>query len=84
MEDANGGLYVPKGFVLTTRKKNKTVDDFKGRKMGGCWQKGTRNNTVVYGFVSVFQYFKRKLNGGCDSVNFLISMKNPRPPTRYF
>ena len=34
MEDANGGLFVPKGFIPTSRKKNKTTDDYEGQRMG--------------------------------------------------
>ena len=60
MEDENGGLYVPEGSVATTGRKSKTVKDYEGWRMGGSWQKGTRNNTAVHGFIGGFQYLKRK------------------------
>ena len=66
MEDASGGLFVPKGYVPTVGRKRKQFNDYEGRRMGGSWQKGTGNNTVVPGFVGGFQYFKIKENGGCD------------------
>ena len=35
MEDANGGLSVAKGSIPTIRRKNKTIGDYEGRRMGG-------------------------------------------------
>ena len=52
-------LYLPLGG-------KKTVDDYEGWIMGGSWQKGTGNNTVVPSFVDEFEYFKRKNNRGHD------------------
>ena len=65
MEDANGGLSVIEGSIPTVGRKNKIVEDYDGRRMGGSWQKGTGNNMVVPGFVGGFQYLKRKENKGC-------------------
>ena len=53
-------LYLPLG------RKEKIADDYEGWRMGVSWQKGTRNNTVVPGFVGALQYFERKNNKGCD------------------
>ena len=66
MEDETGGLFVPKGSIPTVGRKRKTTSDYEGQRMGGSWQKGTRNNMVDPGFVDGFQYFKIKYNGGCD------------------
>ena len=35
MEDANGGLSTPKGFVPTVGWKIKIVSDYEGQRMGG-------------------------------------------------
>ena len=61
MEDANGGLSVP-----AIGRKIKIVSGYAGWRMGGSWEKGTGNNTVVPGFISGFQYLKRRNNRGCD------------------
>ena len=65
MEDANGGLSVPERSVLAIGRKRKIASSYEGWRMGGSWQKGTRNNTIVLGFIGDFQYFKIIIiNGG--------------------
>ena len=66
MEDADGRLFILEGSIPTIGWNNKEVDDHEGRRMGGSWQKGSRNNTVEPDSVGGFQYFKRKDNEGFD------------------
>ena len=35
MEDANGGLFVLEGSIPIVGRKNNTIDDYKGQRMGG-------------------------------------------------
>ena len=64
MEDANGGLSIPKGSIPTIRRKIKTTDDYEGWRMGGSWQKDTGNNTIASGLVSGFNISKEKTTEG--------------------
>ena len=66
MEDENGGLSIPEVSIPIIGRKNKIVNNYEGQKMGGYWQKGTGNNTIVPNFVSGFEYFERKYNRECD------------------
>ena len=66
MEDANGGLSILEGYIPIVGRKRKTTSDYEGRRMGFFLQKGTRNNTAMFGFVGGFQYLKRKENRECD------------------
>ena len=68
MEDANGRLFISEGSIPIIGWNSKESDDHEGRRMGGSWQKGTRNDTVESGNVGRFQYFEIKYNegdGGC-------------------
>ena len=54
MEDANGGLSVPKWSIPTIGWKIKIVHDYEGIRMGGYGKNGTGNNTVVTRFSGAF------------------------------
>ena len=66
MEDANGGLSLPKGFVPVVGWKIKTAGGYERWRIGGSWQKGIGNNTTMPGFIGGLQYFERKNNRGFD------------------
>jgi len=69
MEYADGRLFISKGSIPTIGRNSKEANDYEGRKMGGSWQKGTRNDIVDPGSVGGFQYFERKDNEGVDGCN---------------
>jgi len=66
MEDADGILFILEGSISTIGWNSKEFDDHEGRRMGGSWQKGTRNDMDEPDSVDGFQYFERKDNEGVD------------------
>ena len=68
MEDEDGRLFISEGSIPIIGWNSKEFDGHEGRRMGGSWLKGTRNDTFDLGSVSGFQYFERKDNEGADGL----------------
>ena len=66
MEDADGILFISKGYLPTIGHKRKAIDKYEGWIMGGSWHKGTRNDKTEPVNVGDFQYFEIKDNKGAD------------------